>query len=204
MFSLRSSHAWIFQEKERERLLNVKAVLPNGKYGNVFEFKYINGTEHWYCNACACPVMGWVFHHENGKRHSMALGNQNPERFPSLSEVDETPTIQIAPGEPVPPGFEGQIEKVALIQVKSTRLLYRRTINDFQERLDVFNVGPLVALEYLLELRDYDATKEPTYLCILCDKKGDPRTVLTHLASYKHILQVRPTKLWLVSLSLFF
>ncbi|XP_063916006.1 uncharacterized protein CG7065-like isoform X2 [Zophobas morio] len=161
------------QEKERERLLNVKAVLPNGKYGNVFEFKYINGTEHWYCNACACPVMGWVFHHENGKRHSMALGNQNPERFPSLSEVDETPTIQIAPGEPVPPGFEGQIEKVALIQ----------------ERLDVFNVGPLVALEYLLELRDYDATKEPTYLCILCDKKGDPRTVLTHLASYKHILQ---------------
>jgi hypothetical protein len=54
----------------------------------------------------------------------------------------------------------------------------------------VFNVGPLVALEYLLELRDYDTSKEPTYLCILCDKKGDPRTVLTHLASYKHILQV--------------
>jgi hypothetical protein len=54
----------------------------------------------------------------------------------------------------------------------------------------VFNVEPLVALEYLLELRDYDTSKEPTYLCILCDKKGDPRTVLTHLASYKHILQV--------------
>ncbi|XP_068914350.1 uncharacterized protein CG7065-like isoform X2 [Tenebrio molitor] len=117
--------------------------------------------------------MGWVFHHETGKRHTMALGNQSQDRFPSVQEVEETPSIQIAPGEPVPPGFEGQIEKVALIQ----------------ERLDVFNVGPLVALEYLLELRDYDTSKEPTYLCILCDKKGDPRTVLTHLASYKHILQ---------------
>ncbi|RZC41383.1 hypothetical protein BDFB_002023 [Asbolus verrucosus] len=161
------------QEKERERLLSVRAVLPTGKYGNVFEFKYINGTEHWYCNACACPVMGWVFHHETGKRHTMALGSQSHERFPMPQETEEQPTIQIAPGEPVPPGFEGQIEKIALIQ----------------ERLDVFNVGPLVALEYLLELRDYDSTKEPTYLCILCDKKGDPRTVLTHLASYKHILQ---------------
>ncbi|EFA08005.2 uncharacterized protein CG7065 homolog isoform X1 [Tribolium castaneum] len=163
------------QEKERERLLNVKTVLPNGKYGNVFDFKYINGTEHWYCNACACPVMGWVFHHETGKRHSLALGkqNQDQDRLTSSQDVEETPTIQIAPGEPVPPGFEGEIERVALIQ----------------ERLDVFNVGPLVALEYLLELRDYDSNKEPTYLCILCDKKGDPRTVLTHLASYKHILQ---------------
>lgn len=51
-------------------------------------------------------------------------------------------------------------------------------------------MGPLVALEYLIEMVDYDPSKEPSYLCILCDKKGDPRTVLTHLASYNHISQV--------------
>lgn len=73
-----------------------------------------------------------------------------------------------------------------------------------QERLDAFTIGPLVALEYLLELRDYDATKEPTYLCILCDKKGDPRTVLTHLASYKHILQVSILILYLIVIDILF
>ncbi|KAL3274421.1 hypothetical protein HHI36_015810 [Cryptolaemus montrouzieri] len=82
----------------------------------------------------------------------------------------EVAAIVVAPGEPVPPGFEGEMEK-------STQI---------QERLDGFNVGPLVGLEYLLELLDYDPSKEPLYLCILCDKKGDPRTVLTHLSSYNH------------------
>lgn len=106
------------QEKERDRLLSIKAVLPNGKYDNVYEYKYTGGNEHWYCNACACPIMGFVFHHETGKRHAVALGNQNPERTSSLQDSDESPlSIQIAPGEPVPPGFEGQVEKVALIQV---------------------------------------------------------------------------------------
>lgn len=38
-------------------------------------------------------------------------------------------------------------------------------------------------------IKDYDPSKEPWYLCILCDKRGDPRTVLTHLASYNHISQ---------------
>lgn len=50
-------------------------------------------------------------------------------------------------------------------------------------------MGPLVGLEYLFELQEYDREKEPTYLCMLCDKKGDPRTVIAHLASYNHITQ---------------
>lgn len=65
-----------------------------------------------------------------------------------------------------------------------------RTPYLFQEKLEGFKAGPLVALEYLLELQDYDPSKEPVYLCILCDKRGDPRTVLTHLASYNHITHV--------------
>ncbi|XP_044758748.1 uncharacterized protein CG7065-like isoform X2 [Coccinella septempunctata] len=77
----------------------------------------------------------------------------------------------VAPGEPLPPGFEGEVEETKTL---------------IQDRLDKFNVGPLVGLEYLLELLDYDPSKEPTYMCILCHKKGDPRTILTHLASYNH------------------
>lgn len=65
--------------------------------------------------------MGFVFHHETGKRHAVALGNQNQDRITSVHDNDESPlSIQIAPGEPVPPGFEGQVEKIALIQVLLT------------------------------------------------------------------------------------
>ncbi|KAL1489168.1 hypothetical protein ABEB36_014107 [Hypothenemus hampei] len=125
--------------------------------------------------------MGRVYQHELGRRHCQNMSatygrkridddNTNDQR----SVINDSVTrVDVAPGEPVPPGFEGEINRKAQIQ----------------ERLDGFKVGPLVALEYLIELVDYDASREPSYLCILCDKKGDPRTVLTHLASYNHISQ---------------
>lgn len=47
-----------------------------------------------------------------------------------------------------------------------------------------------MGLEYLLEIQEYDRDKEPSYLCMLCDKRGDPRTVIAHLVSYNHISQV--------------
>lgn len=59
-----------------------------------------------------------------------------------------------------------------------------------QERLENYTVGALIGLEYLFEIQEYDRDKEPAYLCMLCDKKGDPRTVIAHLASYNHINQV--------------
>ncbi|KAJ8946800.1 hypothetical protein NQ314_008784 [Rhamnusium bicolor] len=163
------------QANEQERLLKQKAVLKNGQYGNIFELSYVAGAEHWFCNACQCPVMGRVYQHEIGKRHTsnLAMTNRPVEKQEKDEETEEPIVIDIAPGEPIPPGFEGEIGRVSQIQ----------------ERLDGFNVGPLIALEYLLELQDYDPSKEPYYLCILCDKKGDPRTVLTHLASYNHISQ---------------
>ncbi|XP_018574975.1 uncharacterized protein CG7065 isoform X2 [Anoplophora glabripennis] len=163
------------QATEQERLLKQKAILKNGQYDNIFELSYVNGAEHWFCNACQCPVMGRVYQHEIGKRHTqnLAMNNRHLDK-PRRDEPDDDPiTIDVAPGEPVPPGFEEEIGRVAQIQ----------------ERLDGFKVGPLIALEYLLELQDYDPSKEPVYLCILCDKRGDPRTVLTHLASYNHISQ---------------
>ncbi|CAH1135194.1 unnamed protein product [Ceutorhynchus assimilis] len=171
------------QEEERDRLLSLKARLRNGQVENVFELNYVNSAEHWYCKVCECPIMGRVFQHELGRRHTQnwqALEHRsraNNEHFddgpPGVDHSEEVVSqMDIAPGEPVPPGFENEIREAQI-----------------QERLDGFKVGPLVALEYLLEMLDYDVSKEPTYLCILCDKKGDPRTVLTHLASYNHISQ---------------
>lgn len=81
-------------------------------------------------------------------------------------------SMQIAPGEPVPPGFENEVKAVAEIQSK----------------IDKCKNLPFIGLEYLLELSMRD-NKEPGYLCVLCEKRGDPRTIMDHLTSYKHYLK---------------
>ncbi|XP_049818171.1 uncharacterized protein CG7065-like isoform X2 [Aethina tumida] len=116
-----------------------------------------------------------------GKRHCINVSRgvvpsqEAPPTSVGHSDGDDggASSLQIAPGEPLPPGFEGQVEEIAHIQ----------------EKIDNFKSTPLVALEYLLEMQFYDPSKEPLYLCVLCDKKGDPRTVWTHLSSYNHVQQ---------------
>lgn len=78
--------------------------------------------------------MGRVYHHEIGKRHTsnMSLGmdggrsgrhqqqQQQQQQVSLIGPVQpEQPSVQlqVAPGEPVPPGFEGEVEKVCEIQV---------------------------------------------------------------------------------------
>lgn len=80
--------------------------------------------------------------------------------------------MQIAPGEPVPPGFENEVRPVAELQFKIDRC---------------FSMS-LVGLEYLLELNMGD-DKEQGYICVLCEKRGDPRTIMDHITSYKHRLK---------------
>nr|CAI5854494.1 unnamed protein product [Callosobruchus analis] len=149
------------QEKEIERILSQKAFLKDGSYGKVFqpENRETYGIDSYYCrhtyNLQTC----------NYKNKAVQEDLEDMSRREDNEETTDRMTIDVAPGEPLPPGFENE------------------------ERLDGFKAGPLVALEYLLELQDYDPSKEPVYLCILCDKRGDPRTVLTHLASYHHISQ---------------
>lgn len=41
-------------------------------------------------------------------------------------------------------------------------------------------------MEYLVELAGYEDEREPQYVCLLCDKRGDPRTVMAHLVSFNH------------------
>lgn len=94
--------------------------------------------------------------------------------------------MQIAPGEPVPPGFENEVKAVAEIQSK----------------IDKCKNASYIGLEYLLELRQHD-NKEPGYLCVLCEKRGDPRTIMDHITSYKHRLKylVKFPKFFLTSLA---
>ncbi|XP_055545764.1 uncharacterized protein CG7065-like isoform X2 [Wyeomyia smithii] len=77
--------------------------------------------------------------------------------------------MHIAPGEPVPPGMENEVKPVA----------------ELQTTIDKFKHGPMVGLEYIMELTT-PGKKEPSYHCVLCDKKGDPRTVVVHITSHIH------------------
>lgn len=82
--------------------------------------------------------MGRVYHHEIGKRHTSNMSvvmdggrsgrhQQQQQQQQQLQQQvsligpvqPEQPSVQlqVAPGEPVPPGFEGEVEKVCEIQV---------------------------------------------------------------------------------------
>lgn len=75
----------------------------------------------------------------------------------------------IAPGEPVPPGFENEVKPIA----------------ELQPILDRTKDQPMLGLEYLMELI-VGPDKDPTYHCVICDKRGDPRTIILHLQTYNH------------------
>ncbi|XKL59171.1 hypothetical protein PGB90_000187 [Kerria lacca] len=76
----------------------------------------------------------------------------------------------ISKGQPLPPGMEDII--AGPCQILKTLEVYEQ---------------PLIGLEFLLELNMVDL-KEPRYLCLLCDKRGDPRSILVHLTSQSHYL----------------
>nr|XP_036221287.1 uncharacterized protein CG7065 [Bactrocera oleae]XP_036221288.1 uncharacterized protein CG7065 [Bactrocera oleae] len=80
--------------------------------------------------------------------------------------------MNITAGEPVPPGFEDEINRDPQIQ----------------KAIDQYKGNALVGLEYTLELHE-DDRREPGYFCVLCDKRGDPRTIMQHWTSYNHRLK---------------
>uniref|UniRef100_T1HY41 C2H2-type domain-containing protein n=1 Tax=Rhodnius prolixus TaxID=13249 RepID=T1HY41_RHOPR len=81
-------------------------------------------------------------------------------------------TTDVLPGEPVPPGMEDVVEGVC--QIQST----------FDE-----HPGPLIGLEYIVELVTSEEESEPRYICLLCEKKGDPRSLMVHVTSQNHCLK---------------
>lgn len=104
----------------------------------------------------------------------------------SIFHTSKTVVMQIAPGEPVPPGFEDEVKAVAEIQSK----------------IDKCKNVTFIGLEYLVELSMGD-DKEPGYICVLCEKRGDPRTIIDHLFSYKHRLKYLVNISWHIIISHF-
>ncbi|KAL5288640.1 hypothetical protein ACFFRR_009086 [Megaselia abdita] len=77
--------------------------------------------------------------------------------------------MNIHSGEPVPPGFEDDLSRSA--QIKPV--------------IDRYKSGALIGLEFTVEV--YSAKdKEPFYQCLLCEKRGDPRTIFSHWISLNH------------------
>lgn len=135
-----------------------------------------------WCHICNLQLFGAhkLQSHNNSSRHKLKL-DEWPYPVSLWSDKDTIKKLQgplsgtigipnsLAPGEPVPPGMEDQITRTTTIQMS----------------LDRHQSSPLVGLEYLLELVDNDSC-EPSYTCVLCDKRGDPRTVMAHITSYNH------------------
>lgn len=78
--------------------------------------------------------------------------------------------MQIAPGEPVPPGFENEVKPMAELQA---------TIDNCKDM-------SLIGLEYVLELTPNSSAEQPTYCCVLCESRDDPENILLHVSSFKH------------------
>ncbi|PSN42980.1 hypothetical protein C0J52_13212, partial [Blattella germanica] len=153
-------------DREEKRLLSIKVKLDGGGFGYVFSVKTSDHAIRWNCHLCDVLIIGQkhVDTHIQSKKHQikMALPSHPANLFKRIDNksIVEMPTL--APGEPVPPGFEDVVKRVTQIQATLDRL------------------------EYLVELTPDESGKEPTYVCMLCDKKGDPRVAMAHIASLSH------------------
>nr|CAD7195145.1 unnamed protein product [Timema douglasi] len=164
------------KEEDRDRILNLKVPTEDGTFGYVFSLRgnLDEDSQRWRCHLCDVVVLNQdhVETHILSKKHQVKLTvPSHPRCLFSRLESDTEPEIpQLAPGEPVPPGFEDVVKRVAQIQ----------------ETLDRFRTGPLIGLEYIVEIAPEEVGREPMYVCMMCDKKGDPRVVMAHLNSFNH------------------
>lgn len=77
--------------------------------------------------------------------------------------------MNIHSGEPIPPGFENDLSRSA----------------EIRPAIDRYKSGALIGLEYTVEVYT-PKEKEPFYMCMLCEKRGDPRTIFAHWVSLNH------------------
>ncbi|XP_034947074.1 uncharacterized protein CG7065-like isoform X1 [Chelonus insularis] len=164
------------EESDRKRLMRCSVTAEDGTLRPVYS--RTEDGDIW-CHICNIALFGShkLQSHNTSSRHKIKLDewpypvslwskrDTMKGSMQSISSLNDS----LAPGEPVPPGMEDQITRATQIQTS----------------LDRHQSSPLVGLEYLLELIDNDSC-EPSYTCVLCDKRGDPRTVMAHITSYNH------------------
>ncbi|XP_066588406.1 uncharacterized protein CG7065-like [Prorops nasuta] len=166
------------EEHDRKRLMRSSVTAEDGTLRPVYS--ETDDGDIW-CHICNVALFGAhkLISHNTCNRHKIKLdewpypvllwSKRSDTVKTSISPQTSAISNTLAPGEPIPPGMEDQITRTTTIQVS----------------LDRHRSSPLVGLEYLLELVDSDSC-EPSYTCVLCDKRGDPRTVMAHITSYNH------------------
>ncbi|KAG7188958.1 hypothetical protein KM043_008556 [Ampulex compressa] len=166
------------EEYERKRLMRSSVTAEDGTLRPVYS--ETDDGDIW-CHICNIALFGAhkLISHNSCNRHKLKLDKwpypvslwSKRSDIVKAAQPAQSGAIGdgLAPGEPVPPGMEDQITRTTTIQMS----------------LDRHRSSPLVGLEYLLELVDNDSC-EPSYTCVLCDKRGDPRTVMAHITSYNH------------------
>ncbi|XP_059608342.1 uncharacterized protein CG7065-like [Phlebotomus argentipes] len=165
------------EEDIEKHVLSTTVKLSDGTVGNVFSRGARNEFQVFLynCHVCGVPNLPGercLQTHISGRKHQMRLaqGVIDATAFRAPMQAKSKIQMHIAPGEPVPPGFENEVKLIA----------------ELQSVLDRNREDNYVGLEYLMELT---GARETSYHCTLCDKRGDPCTILSHLVSYNHRLK---------------
>lgn len=129
------------------QLTTDKVKVDNGTVNFVFTLftdeknKNTKFKAHWRCHICDVVVGGALGKHALGRKHqAQLLVPVHPsylwtKTMPPLSSRSAL-DLKVAPGEPVPPGFESEV----------------RVITEIQASLDTYNSGPLIG-SYLLDIK---------------------------------------------------
>ncbi|XP_055385791.1 uncharacterized protein CG7065-like isoform X2 [Condylostylus longicornis] len=168
----------VTQDIERH-FLSQTVRLSDGSEGHVFSrVANKNNLQQFVYNCHLCGVANLTSEralqtHISGKKHQQKLSQPHIDVHIFRAPLTAKPKIQmnIAPGEPVPPGFEDEVKVPSIIQTYLTE----------------YKDGALIGIEYCVELT-IDG-KDPSYICLLCDKRGDQRTIFGHWISYNHRLK---------------
>ncbi|KAF6207576.1 hypothetical protein GE061_016023 [Apolygus lucorum] len=168
-----------------KRALQETVKLDDGRLGYIFtELPPIGLLSRWHCHICGRTIssersllmhLTHPVHTSNlraachpaahFKKFVTKTGGNNQSGNVSWDNTD------VVPGEPIPPGMEDSIETCHI-----------------QEAFDNYK-GPLIGLEYIVELVNLEDKSEPRYICLLCEKRGDPRSVMVHVTSQNHFLK---------------
>ncbi|KAF4520445.1 hypothetical protein B566_EDAN004017 [Ephemera danica] len=118
------------------------------------------------CRVCktSCTSEINLLEHANGRRHISNVTEQQ-------NKMANQGNLNLAPGEPVPPGFEDEIKRVPMCQ----------------EMLDSFKDSPLLGLEYLVELMG-DDEESGRMVCFLCDKTASNLSPTTRQNIISHFI----------------
>uniref|UniRef100_A0A336MV66 CSON007751 protein n=1 Tax=Culicoides sonorensis TaxID=179676 RepID=A0A336MV66_CULSO len=168
-------------ELEIERhVLPLEVKLSDGTYGRVFSRAPRNNNNIFVYTCHICSVTNLpgeliLQRHIQGRKHQLKMDANEHDATQFRSSIAKTPQIamNIAPGEPVPPGFENEV----------------KLFSHLQEILDKLKSDKsLVGIEYVMELTP-EGRGDPSYHCILCDKRGDKNTIIPHISSHNHRLK---------------